>query len=355
MNHRDPQVIRSPGRVEIAKDSPTLSWLFPDSRTNPRENASWRCEDMNQGQGAFASNPPTGGPFVDTNLFYEDNWKDAEQLVQLKHSERTLRVPRDATGQVEHDTDPLSSLQGITSAVQAMEHLKHLRNVVQEDPFGVEQSLKLVGVQRTYSTKELVDMIQSLIEKAMPCLMQDIEALFSCLKEHYGTHPLSAPSAPMPDVSRDRMQELYGSPKAVIEKQMSNREYMSRFRLNTKFALSLLPPYEQTTTVPILYGALERLVTENITICVADGRTFQVVYELARTIKNDWLHHRFTVGWAELVRHLHIEIGDMLVFERWTHSRKLLHLTIKKERQMHQAHSEDLWIPFSRAEKMGQF
>jgi phosphoglycerate-specific signal transduction histidine kinase len=77
------------------------------------------------------------------------------------------------------------------------------------------------------------------------------------------------------------------------------------------------------------------------------------VYELARTVKNDWLHHRFTMGWAEVVRQLGIEIGDLLVFERWTQSRTLLHMTIKKERLLRRENSE--YSHMTRAERLGQF
>lgn len=139
----------------------------------------------------------------------------------------------------------------------------------------------------------------------------------------------------------------------VVEKRMSNREYMSRFRLNTKFASALLPSYDHRTAAPTIYGALERLLLADITVCTIDGRAFPVVYELARTIKNDWLHHRFTTGWAEVVRQLGIEIGDMLVFERWTEDRTILTMTILKEHSVDKEKPDQK--PKTCAEKEGQF
>jgi len=285
-----------------------------------------------------------------------------------------------------------------------MEELKLLQGAVEADPKGVQQSLQLNGVERAYSTPELVGMVQELMGKVLPGLLEDLEELLESVALRYGTSkvpvtrppkvelmlaqsthtPTNCDVPPCFELSRENMVNLYGtrtspgslarslarsltrsltrsvarshaSAMDVVEKRMSNREYMSRFRLNTKFASALLPSYDHTTATPTIYGALERLLLADITVCTVDGRAFPVVYELARTIKNDWLHHRFTAGWAEVVRQLGIEIGDMLVFERWTEDRTILTMTILKQHSVDQENPDPTWKPMTSAEKKGQF
>ena len=283
--------------------------------------------------------------------------------------------------------DPFRQYHSIGTTLHAIEELKRLREVVGTDPEGAQQSLQSCVADHVFSTEQLVGVIQGLISKVIPDLVQDLETLLASVSERYGgtkqpvaqqrlgEHGLTTPgqmqkestqnavqtpeplSLSVPELARETMVKVYGTPKAVVEKKMSNREYMSRFRLNTKFASALLPAYDHTTAAPTIYGALERLLLADITICTVDGRAFEVVYELARTVKNDWLHHRFTTGWAEVVKQLGIEIGDMLVFERWTEDRTMLTMQIVKECQLGSEHPEYAWNrrKMTAAQRKGQF
>jgi hypothetical protein len=275
--------------------------------------------------------------------------------------------------------DPFSLHHSIGMALRSMEELNRLKDIAALDPAGVQHSLRLGEVDRMLPAEELVAMIHGLISNVMPGLFRDLDALMASITARYGVAPVAmqgtllqqamlrqmmeSPQLPeplvpaVPELSREAMLGLYGPPVAVVEKKMSNREYMSRFRLNTKFVSNLLPVYDHTSSVPTIYGAIERLLCADITICTVDGRAYKVVYELARTVKNDWLHHRFTAGWAEVVKQLGIEIGDLLIFERWTEDRTLLTMQIVKERQMSQQNPQYAWLsrPMTAAERKGQF
>ncbi len=275
--------------------------------------------------------------------------------------------------------DPFSLHHSIGMALRSMEELNRLKSVAAFDPADIQRSLHLGEAARMLPAEDLVATIHELISNVMPGLVRDLDALLGSVSARYGVNPVSMhdpllqhsmlrqmmeppplpePLVPaVPELSREALLIMHGPPVAVVEKKMSNREYMSRFRLNTKFVSDLLPAYDHTSSMPTIYGAIERLLCADITICTVDGRAYKVVYELARTVKNDWLHHRFTTGWAEVVKQLGIEIGDLLVFERWTEDRTLLTMHIVKERQLLQQNPQYAWSsrPMTAAERKGQF
>lgn len=376
----------------------------------PREEAG---EEAREGD---AQIPVTRGEPADPLIQHEDSCREQPALYhekryrrqqlesRLEHTNNTHQQYEQPPA-VSSAPNPLLYLSNVGNALKTMEELKLLQEVVGTDPEGVRKSLQLNGVDRVYSTEELVAMIQELMAKVMPGLVQDLDLLLAAVATRYGTVQLKLPpSVPgsianpstclnggksvvkakepgllgmsmgpagkipdpvlpeptvpaVPELSRESMISMYGTPMAVVEKKMSNREYMSRFRLNTRFASELLPAYDHTNATPTIYGALERLLLANITVCTVDGRAYQVVYELARTVKNDWLHHRFTTGWAEVVKELGIEIGDLLVFERWTEDRTILTMHIIKERQLAKENPDYAWSmkPLTAAQRKGQF
>ncbi len=302
-------------------------------------------------------------------------------------AEKQARIPGTTTGvrpaphplPVELPGDPFSLYHSVGLGLRSLEELNRLKNVAVSDPDGVQHSLKLGDTDHMLSAEDLVVTIHGLISNVMPRLVRDLDALLASVSARYGVNPvvmhdlfpqqpvlrqvMESPQLPeplvpaVPELSREALLGMHGPPVAVVEKKMSNREYMSRFRLNTKFVSDLLPAYDHTSSMPTIYGAIERLLCADITICTVDGRPFKVVYELARTVKNDWLHHRFTIGWAEVVRQLGIEIGDLLVFERWTEDRTLLTMQIVKGRQLLHENPQYAMLsrPMTVAERKGQF
>ena len=287
------------------------------------------------------------------------------------------RAPSPLPDQMSGDPFPLH--HSIGTALRSLEELNRLKDLALLDPATVQRSLHLGEPGRMLPAGDLVTAVHGLVCNVLPGFLRDLDDLLASVSARYGVAPLQmqqavsrqailrhmvdSPRLPeplvpaVPELSREALLSKYGPPVAVIEKKMSNREYMSRFRLNTKFVSELLPAYNHATSVPTIYGALARLLCAEIKICTADGRPYKVVYELARTVKNDWLHHRFTTGWAEVVKELGIEIGDLLVFERWTDDRTLLTMQILKEHQLYEESPQYAWYsrPMSVAERKGQF
>jgi hypothetical protein len=144
------------------------------------------------------------------------------------------------------------------------------------------------------------------------------------LQEYAGVNGASHPF----DVIRDRLVEQYGAPKARIERKITNSSYLVRFNVTLKMATNLFPLAPDDIKPNKKSEEFQSLFKHSIMLIDVFGKHYPVRYE--GILSSGQRHNRLTTGWCSAARSIGLDVGDVVVLERWTEDRTHIHVWVKK-------------------------
>lgn len=144
------------------------------------------------------------------------------------------------------------------------------------------------------------------------------------LQEYVGWNGASHPF----DVLRDRLVEQYGAPKARIERKITNSSYLVRFNVTLKMATNLFPLAPDDIKPNKKSEEFQSLFKHSIMLVDVFGKHYPVRYE--GILSSGQRHNRLTTGWCSAARSIGLDVGDVVVLERWTDDRTHIHIWVKK-------------------------
>jgi len=144
------------------------------------------------------------------------------------------------------------------------------------------------------------------------------------LQEYVGWNGTSHPF----DVIRDRLVEQYGAPKARIERKVTNSSYLVRFNVTLKMATNLFPLAPDDIKPNKKSEEFQSLFKHSIMLIDVFGKHYPVRYE--GILSSGQRHNRLTTGWCSAARSIGLDVGDIVVLERWTDDRTHIHIWVKK-------------------------
>ena len=163
---------------------------------------------------------------------------------------------------------------------------------------------------------------KGLDKRTIECLNE--EEILRNTRTHYG-----AASQAMDSV-RQRLVASFGAPKASIERKITNSSYLVRFNVTADMAMRLfpLPPPESWPMRPRPEES-KSVFKHDIHLIDRFGREYTVRYE--GIISSGQRHNRLTTGWCSTARSMGLDVGDVLVLERWTDDRTKIHVWVKRQ------------------------
>ncbi|KAI8107803.1 hypothetical protein M9435_002831 [Picochlorum sp. BPE23] len=137
----------------------------------------------------------------------------------------------------------------------------------------------------------------------------------------------SAP--PAFDILRDRLVREYGSPIERVEKRMTNSSYLVRFNVTAEMASKLLPPIPKHVEEMKKSNEFKSVFKHDVILVDVFGRNHNVKYE--GIVSSRQRHNRLTTGWCSAARSIGLDVGDKIIFERWTEDRRIIHILVEKD------------------------
>lgn len=144
------------------------------------------------------------------------------------------------------------------------------------------------------------------------------------LQDYAGLNGASHPF----DVIRDRLVEQYGAPKARIERKITNSSYLVRFNVTLKMAANLFPLAPDNIKPNKKSEEFQSLFKHSIMLIDVFAKHYPVRYE--GILSSGQRHNRLTTGWCSAARSIGLDVGDVVVLERWTEDRTHIHVWVKK-------------------------
>lgn len=137
----------------------------------------------------------------------------------------------------------------------------------------------------------------------------------------------SAP--PAFDILRDRLVQQYGHPIERVEKRMTNSSYLVRFNVTAEMASKLLPPIPKHVDEMKKSNEFKSVFKHDIILVDVFGMNHSVKYE--GIVSSRQRHNRLTTGWCSAARSIGLDVGDKIIFERWTEDRRIIHILVEKD------------------------
>lgn len=137
------------------------------------------------------------------------------------------------------------------------------------------------------------------------------------------------PGPPAFDIVRDRLVHEHGRPIERVEKRMTNSSYLVRFNVTAEMASKLLPPIPKHVEEMKKSNEFKSVFKHDIILVDVFGRNHSVKYE--GIVSSRQRHNRLTTGWCSAARSIGLDVGDKIIFERWTEDRRIIHILVEKD------------------------